>query len=104
MPIEGLSTKQLVRGTSLKTCVKNTRRNLRSAITGLVCLILFSAAMLKAQVNTGSLSGLVVDASGAAVADTDLTVTSTDTGYVRTGKSQSDGAYTLADCPSANTT
>ena len=62
------------------------------------CLLLW-ASQLKAQVNTGSLSGLVVDSSGAAVAGAELTVTSADTGYTRTSKSQSDGAYSLPDLP-----
>ena len=60
---------------------------------------LLSTGSLNAQVNTGSLSGLVLDQSGAAVAGTELTVTSADTGYSRTGKSLGDGAYSLPDLP-----
>jgi Carboxypeptidase regulatory-like domain/TonB-dependent Receptor Plug Domain len=68
-----------------------------------LCL-LFSATALVAQVNTGSVSGLVLDQSGAAVSDTELTVTSAETGYTRTGKSLSDGAYSLPDLPIGNYT
>ena len=65
------------------------------------CLVL-SAGSLTAQVNTGSLSGLVLDQSGAAVAGTELTVKSGDTGYTRTGRSLADGAYSLPDLPIGN--
>ena len=54
---------------------------------------------LEAQVNTGSVSGLVLDPSGAAVAGTEVTVKSADTGYQRTSKSLADGAYSLTDLP-----
>ena len=51
-------------------------------VTGLLLFcFLLSAGNLQAQVNTGSLSGLVLDSSGAAVAGTELTVTSADTGW-----------------------
>ena len=43
-----------------------------------------------------------MDSSGAAVAGAELTVTSADTGYTRTSKSQSDGAYSLPDLPIGN--
>ena len=74
-------------------------------VTGLLlsCFLL-SAGILQAQVNTGSLSGLVLDSSGAAVAGTELTVTSADTGYSRTSKSLGDGAYSLPDLPIGNYT
>ena len=52
-----------------------------------------------AQVNTGTLSGLVLDPSGAAVANATITVKSPDTGYTRSIQSASDGAYTLPDLP-----
>jgi TonB-dependent Receptor Plug Domain/Carboxypeptidase regulatory-like domain len=64
----------------------------------LVSCFLLSASCLRAQVNTGSLSGLIVDSSGAAVAGTELTVTSAETGYTRTSKRLPDlpiGDYTL---------
>jgi hypothetical protein len=73
-------------------------RNARIGGLLLACFLL-SAFSLKAQVNTGSLSGLVLDSSGAAVAGAELTVTSQETGYTRTGKSLADGAYSLPDLP-----
>ncbi len=69
------------------------------------CALTFLVVMTvsaHAQVNTGSLSGLVLDPSGAAIAGTVLSVTSTDTGYSRSGKSLADGAYSLPDLPIGN--
>jgi hypothetical protein len=64
-----------------------------------VLYVLLPTAVLEAQVNTGSVTGLVLDPSGAAIGGADLTVTSADTGYSRTGKSLADGAYSLNDLP-----
>ena len=66
--------------------------------------LLFLVTTANGQVNTGSLSGLIVDPSGAAVSGTILSVTSADTGYTRTGKSLADGAYSLPDLPIGNYT
>lgn len=70
----------------------------------LLTFLFVAVAASFAQVNTGSLSGLVLDPSGAAVAGTELTVSSGDTGYSRTGKSLADGAYSLPDLPIGNYT
>ena len=52
-----------------------------------------------AQVNTGNLSGLVTDLSGAVVRNATITVTSARTGYTRIVESGSDGAYIFPDLP-----
>ena len=67
----------------------------------LLCF-LWMAAAAPGQVNTGSLSGLVLDPSGAALPGAVLSVTSTDTGYIRSSKSLADGAYSLPDLPIGN--
>ncbi len=86
--------------------VRQAQVSMQAAIRGLgyhgriADLFLFAdGEQPAAQVNTGSLSGLVLDSSGAAVAGTELTVTSAQTGYSRTSKSLSDGAYSLPDLP-----
>jgi Carboxypeptidase regulatory-like domain/TonB-dependent Receptor Plug Domain len=56
-------------------------------------------APLFAQVNTASLSGLVTDASGAAVVNVNVTVTNTSTGYVRTVTTDNAGYYTFQNLP-----
>jgi len=60
---------------------------------------LFSAGPLHAQVNTGTLSGLVLDPSGAAVANVSISLKSPDTGYTRVMQSASDGAYSMSNLP-----
>jgi outer membrane receptor protein involved in Fe transport len=52
-----------------------------------------------AQVNTGNLSGLVTDPSGAVVHSATIAVTSAGTGYTRTVQSGTDGAYIFPDLP-----
>jgi len=66
-----------------------------------ICLI---AVSLNAQVNTGTLSGIVTDPSGAVVAGADVTVKSAETGYIRTTKSLGAGDYTLPELPIGNYT
>ncbi len=52
-----------------------------------------------AQVNTGNLSGLITDPSGAVVHSATVTVIATSTGYSRTAQSGTDGAYIFPDLP-----
>jgi len=52
-----------------------------------------------AQVNTGNLSGLVTDPTGAVVRNATITVTSGSTGYTRIVQSGTDGAYIFPDLP-----
>lgn len=66
--------------------------------SGLLALLLLPFAAL-AQVNTGNLSGLVTDPTGAVVGGATITVTAAGTGYTRTVQSGSDGAYTFTDLP-----
>ena len=65
----------------------------------LILFFLLCVSILPAQVNTGSLSGLVTDPSGAVVAGSEVTVLSADTGYKRVTKSLGGGDYTLPNLP-----
>jgi Carboxypeptidase regulatory-like domain/TonB-dependent Receptor Plug Domain/TonB dependent receptor len=67
-------------------------------VVGFLLILIFATA-LNAQVNTGSLSGLALDPSGASVANTTVTVKALDTGYTRSIVSASDGAYSLPNLP-----
>jgi hypothetical protein len=67
-------------------------------ISCLAGLILATAA-LHAQVNTGNLSGLVDDPSGAIVPGAAISVTAPATGYTRSVKSEGDGNYLIPDLP-----
>ena len=60
-----------------------------------VLLCILSPASVAAQTVTGTILGNVVDASGAAVPNAQVTATNQDTGVVRAAVSTSDGVYTL---------
>ena len=65
----------------------------------LALLVLFfpiSQRMLHAQVDTGSIVGTVVDASGAAVPDATLTLTEAATDRKQVQQSRQDGSYTFS--------
>jgi hypothetical protein len=66
----------------------------RLVLAALVVLGL-SYANLNAQVLTGTMSGTVVDASGAVVPGTSITVTDTETGRQLKGTSDAQGEYTF---------
>jgi hypothetical protein len=55
-----------------------------------------------AQVNTGTISGIVQDASGAAIVGAAVTVRHADTGTTRTLVTDSGGRYTAPDLPLGN--
>ncbi len=66
------------------------------------CLLLLlsaPAALLEAQINTASLSGLVTDPGGAALPHVTVTATGVETGYARTAQTDSAGAYSLQELP-----
>ena len=62
-------------------------------------LLLCAAPLLRGQINTASLSGLVTDPSGAAVPHASIKATNADTGYTRTSQSDGAGDYSLQDLP-----
>ena len=64
--------------------------------------VLFTAHLAFAQVNTGTISGTVQDASGAAIAGAAVTVRHVDTGTTRTLVTDTGGRYTAPDLPLGN--
>lgn len=66
-------------------------------LSAILCLL--SGSIAQAQVNTGTLSGQVTDASGAVVPGATLSVKEEATGYTRIVKTASDGNYVLPDLP-----
>ena len=74
------------------------RVGLGMLVIGLV-LVLSLAPAVFAQNFTGSVRGTVLDAQGGAVAGADVTITSTDTGYSRSGKTDRDGNYGFQSLP-----
>jgi len=67
----------------------------------IVFAIILSALSLPGQTTqVAQIAGTVQDATGAAIPDTDITITNTDTGIARTAKTGSDGTYTVSNLPS----
>src|SRR5437764_10301671 len=69
-------------------------RAFRCAILGLLLAICASA-----QFTTASLSGLLLDASGASLPDAQITVRNVDTGFSLTIKSDADGSFLFSRLP-----
>ncbi len=65
----------------------------------LLFTLLFPLLFAHAQVNTASLTGLVTDPSGAAIASVPVTVTSLGTGLTRKTVTDSAGYYSFQDLP-----
>src|SRR5437660_3819235 len=62
-------------------------------------LVLCTAFNARAQVTTADVRGTIMDEQGAAVAGADVTITSSNTGYTRSMKSATDGAYSFTELP-----
>jgi len=72
------------------------------AIVSLFCalaLLLGTPFATYAQVVTATVRGAVVDEQGAAIADTDVTITNVETSFSRTTKTAADGEYNFPDLP-----
>ena len=62
-------------------------------------LIFCLSTLTLAQTFRGGILGTVTDSSGAAVADTQVTATSSDSGFSRSTNSDAEGNYTFAELP-----
>src|SRR5208282_1153220 len=86
--------------------LRNIFRNRHSGVPGfvfLVCLSVAFAPLLMAQTaGMGTLMGRVIDASGNAVANATVTVTSADNGQMRSATTAADGSYRLDGLPPGN--
>ncbi len=65
-------------------------------ITLALYLLLFSGIQVFAQVDQGTITGVVQDNTGAVIPDAQVTLTSTDTGLVLQTKSDNSGVYTFS--------
>ena len=91
-------------------CVRTVRRKrLRPSMSAFLHFSWISILVLSlmhgfefaghAQVNTGTLSGEVTDATGAVIPNAKLTITDKNTGYAREATSGGDGNYVFPDLP-----
>jgi len=62
-------------------------------------LVLCSAFSARAQVTTAAVRGTIMDEQGAAIADADVSMTSSETGFTRSMKSGTDGQFNFPDLP-----
>jgi len=70
----------------------NYRNFLRGTILALLIVMLVRTGA-RAQLSTASLSGVVTDSTGAVIPGATITLTQTDTNFIRIAKSKSDGTY-----------
>jgi hypothetical protein len=68
----------------------------------LLCLLFFPGLSLRAQTDTGRVTGIVTDPSGAVVPGTTLTLINTDTGVTLTATAGNDGNFTFSAVPRGN--
>src|SRR5215471_4101081 len=74
-------------------------RNLRALASALTLLLVVGFGTLHAQLGTASLSGTVVDPSGASIPSANLTLESTVQKYVREAVTSGEGSYLIAAIP-----
>ncbi|HEY7289432.1 MAG TPA: TonB-dependent receptor [Vicinamibacterales bacterium] len=72
---------------------------MRRHFLGAVAVLLLSCASVFAQQTTGNVTGRVLDQQGAAMPGVTVTAKSTQTGFVRTETSDSEGVYRLTALP-----
>jgi len=71
---------------------------MKSGILAVITLIV-SGSLLAQSAAVSQITGTVRDSTGSVVAGANVTVTQTDTGFVRTGETEADGAYRLPSLP-----
>ena len=72
------------------------------SLRALAIVVLLGAVVVSAQVNTGTISGVVQDPTGAVIAGAMVTVKNVDTGIVRTLTSDAGGRYIAPVLPVGN--
>jgi hypothetical protein len=88
----------LYRGTEVCCVTGRTAVRSRLCLGLLICLLaLFAGVEAQGQVLYGTLTGTVQDKSGALVPNSPVTLTSNETGEVRTAMTSSTGAYTFGN-------
>ena len=90
----------MLKTASFLTCLERHARLIVAAISVLVISLL--APALRAQTDTGSVTGTVTDPSGAVVPDATITVTELATNRVVSVQSLADGSFAVNALPIGN--
>ena len=72
---------------------------LQSLLLALCCACWLSVAPAYAQTVTGTVNGTVTDTTGAVIPNVEVVATNTETGAVRTAKTNAEGFYNLPFLP-----
>jgi hypothetical protein len=75
------------------------RQQLLRCLVAASVLLLLGCTVMLAQVQTGNITGTLMDQTGAIIPNATVTVTNTDTGTLRTVASNAQGAYNVLDLP-----
>jgi len=92
----------LLGGFTVNTPISGYQSLIRNLLLSIVCLLLVSGLSLRAQTDTGRVTGIVTDPTGAVVPDTTVKLTNTDTGAIQTLTAGSDGNFTFSAVPRGN--
>jgi hypothetical protein len=92
----------LLGGFTVNTPTSGYRSLIKNLLLSIVCLLLVSGLSLRAQTDTGRVTGIVTDPTGAVVPDTTVKLTNTDTGATQTLTAGSDGNFTFSAVPRGN--
>ncbi|MBI4463927.1 MAG: carboxypeptidase regulatory-like domain-containing protein, partial [Acidobacteria bacterium] len=82
--------------------VKSTLRRGAFAVVCVLAALLWVTGPVAAQQPTGTILGVVKDATGGVIPGASVTITATDTGMMRTGMTGADGAYRFPALPVGN--
>ena len=93
-PVETNNSKSRYAAPKDNAAMTSVRRSMRLVILAAVCALLLGfAGQLQAQLSTATMFCTVTDPAGAAIANAKITLTQTDTGFVRTVVTNGDGTY-----------
>src|ERR1043165_8423375 len=82
-----------------RSLLMRCRMKARLVCLSLMLVLVLATGSMFAQVNTASLTGLITDPSGAAIADAKVTATNTATNLQQSATTSSAGYYTFATLP-----
>ena len=89
-------------GFTVNTRTSGYRSLIKNLLLSIVCSFLVSGLSLRAQTDTGRVTGIVTDPTGAVVPDTTVKLTNADTGATQIISAGSHGNFTFSAVPRGN--